>query len=68
VAVEGELDPSVAAGIRQQASGKDIAKIAREDGSAIFVVGPFADKSKAEELTMFIRAMGMRNVSFEIRQ
>lgn len=68
VAVGGELDSGVAAGIRQQASGKDIAKIAREDGSAIFVVGPFTDKAKAEELAMFVRAMGIRDVSCEIRK
>lgn len=68
VAVGGELDSGVAAGIRQQASGKDIAKIAREDGSAIFVVGPFTDRAKAEELAMFVRAMGIRDVSCEIRK
>lgn len=59
----GELDPGVAAGIRQQASGKDIAKSVRADGSVAYVVGPFADKAKAEDLAMFIKAMGVKDVS-----
>ena len=58
----GELDSSVAAGIRQQASGKDIARTVGNDGVVRYVVGPFADKSKAEDLALFIKAMGVSDV------
>lgn len=54
----GELDAAVAGGIRQQAPGKDIARVEKEDGTKMYVVGPFADREKAENLTGFIRAMG----------
>ena len=53
-----ELDMTVAGGIRQQAPGKDIARIEKEDGTKMYVVGPFADKTAAENLAGFIRAMG----------
>ena len=56
----GELDPSVSAGIRQQAAGKDIARTVKSDGSVVFVVGPFSDKAKAEELALFVKAMGVK--------
>jgi len=49
---------TVAGGIRQQAPGKDIARIEKEDGTKMYVVGPFADKTVAENLAGFIRAMG----------
>ena len=62
----GGLDPSVAAGIRQQAAGKDIAKAAAGDGSVIYVVGPFADKSQAEDLVLFIKAMGVADVEYRV--
>ena len=58
----GELDSGVAAGIRQQASGKDIARTVGSDGVVRYVVGPFADKSKAEELALFVKAMGVSDV------
>ena len=58
----GELDPGVAAGIRQQASGKDIARTTGADGVVRYVVGPFADKAKAEDLALFIKAMGVSDV------
>lgn len=54
----GELDAAVAGGIRQQAPGKDIARVEKEDGTKMYVVGPFADREKAENLAGFIRAMG----------
>ena len=57
----GELDPGVASGIRQQAAGKDIAKTAGADG-VVYVVGPFADKAKAEDLALFVKAMGVSEV------
>lgn len=68
VTAGGELDPGVAAGIRQQASGKDIAKVVRADGATVFVVGPFADKSKAEELALFVKAMGTKDVTCNVRK
>ena len=64
----GELDSSVAAGIRQQAAGKDIARTVRADGAAVYVVGPFADKSKAEDLVLFIKAMGVSEVMCNVIQ
>ena len=58
-----DLDPAVASGIRQQASGKDIARVENEDGTKRYVVGPFSDKSAAENLVTFIRAMGADSAS-----
>ena len=59
----GELDMTVAGGIRQQAPGKDIARVEKEDGTKVYVVGPFADKETAENLAGFIRAMGVSDAS-----
>ena len=59
----GELDVTVAGGIRQQAPGKDIARVEKEDGTKVYVVGPFADKETAENLAGFIRAMGVSDAS-----
>ena len=59
-----DLDPAVASGIRQQASGKDIARVEKEDGTKRYVVGPFSDKETAEKLAAFIRAMGGGSVSY----
>lgn len=53
-----ELDMLISGGIRQQAPGKDIARIENEDGTKVFVVGPFADRNSAEGLAGFVRAMG----------
>lgn len=58
-----ELDMTVAGGIRQQAPGKDIARVEKEDGTKLYVVGPFADKTAAENLAGFIRAMGTSGTS-----
>ena len=54
----GELDMTIAGGIRQQAPGKDIARVEKEDGTKVYVIGPFADKEVAENLAGFVRAMG----------
>jgi hypothetical protein len=67
-AVGGELDSAVASGIRQQAAGKDIAKVVGADGVTVFVVGPFTDKAKAEELALFVKAMGAKDVTCGIRK
>ena len=56
-----DLDMILAEGIRQQAPGKDISRVEKEDSTVVYVVGPFADHDKAEELAGFIRAMGERN-------
>ena len=58
-----ELDMTVAGAIRQQTPGKDIARVENEDGTKVYVVGPFADKEKAENLAGFIRAMGTSDAS-----
>ena len=58
-----DLDPAIASGIRMQASGKDIARVENEDGTKRYVVGPFSDKSAAEDLVTFISAMGGGTVS-----
>lgn len=55
----GELDSTVADGIRQQAPDKDIARVEMSDGTNVFVVGPFIDKAKADNLAAFINAMGI---------
>lgn len=53
-----ELDMTLAGGIRQQSHGKDLVRTEREDGTKVYVIGPFADKETAENLAGFIRAMG----------
>ena len=58
-----ELDSAVAGGIRQQAPGKDIARVENEDGTKVYIVGPFSDKETAENLAAFIRAMGTSDAS-----
>ena len=58
----GELDAAVAAGIRQQAPGKDIARSEGDAGQAVYVVGLFADKTVADGLADFVRAMGVDGV------
>ncbi len=60
---DGVLDDSVTAGIRQHAAGKDIARSEAEDGTIIFMVGPFTDKAQAEELVAAVMEMGISDVS-----
>ena len=62
----GELDPAISEGIRQQASGKDIARTEMRDGRIAYVVGPFSDKISADELVSFVKAMGIEDVSCEV--
>ena len=59
----GNLDPAVSSGIRQQAGGKDIARVQDPEGSVVYVVGPFNDKAKADSLVEFVKAMGVSDVS-----
>lgn len=57
----GELEPAAMNGIRQQAPDKDIARVEMPDGTNVFVVGPFIDKAKADNLASFVTAMGVGN-------
>lgn len=63
IPADGVLDDSVTAGIRQHAAGKDIARSESEDGTIIFMVGPFTDKVEAEELAAVVMEMGIFDVS-----
>ncbi len=60
---EGVLDSAIADGIRQQASGKDMARTEREDGSVVYTVGLFDGKARAEAIADFVKAMGISEVS-----
>lgn len=62
----GTLDSATAAGIRQQAAGKDIARTTGSDGAVVYVVSPFADKAQAEDLALFIKAMGVTEVECRV--
>lgn len=62
---EAELDEAATSGIRQQASGKDIAKIENEAGHFTYIVGPYTDKSSAEALKTFVEAMGIGQVELK---
>ena len=59
----GELDSTISDGIRQQSGGKDIARSETADGRMAYIIGPFADKSKADELMEFVKVMGVSDVS-----
>ena len=59
---EGELDPVVSEGMRQQAGGKDIARSETEDGKAAYIIGPFGNKAQADSLVSFVSVMGIENV------
>lgn len=60
IPVGGELDGVAMNGIRQQAAGKDMARI---DGGLI--VGPFDNKSSALALVEFIEVMGYGDAALE---
>ena len=62
---DGLIDAAMSEGIRQQTSGKDIARSETDDGVPAYVVGPFADKAQADALVEFIKAMGISEVSSE---
>ncbi len=59
----GDLDSAVSDGIRQQTSGKDMARKERTDGGFSYVVGPFEDKKAADAVVDFVKAMGISEVS-----
>lgn len=58
----GDMDESVSSGIRQQTSGKDIAKITEPDGGTAYLVGPFGRREDANRVSEFIKAMGVTDV------
>ena len=63
IPADGVLDDAVTAGIREKAAGKDIARSESEDGTIIFMVGPFADKTQADDLAAAVVEMGISDVS-----
>ena len=63
IPVDGVLEDTVTAGIRQQAAGKDIARSEADDGTIIFMVGPFTDKAQADDLAAAVMEMGISDVS-----
>jgi hypothetical protein len=63
VVPSGDLDLALSEGMRQQADGKDIARSETPDGRAAYIIGPFGDKTKAESLASFVKAMGVEEVT-----
>jgi hypothetical protein len=63
VVPSGDLDPALSDGMRQQADGKDIARSETPDGRAAYIIGPFGDRTKAESLASFVKAMGVEEVT-----
>ncbi len=63
IPADGVLEPEMADGIRQQASGKDMARSESDDGTISYVVGPFDNESQASAVVDFVKAMGIGEVS-----
>lgn len=59
----GDMDSVALEGIRQQAAGKDIARV--EGG---FVIGPFENKTDAVALVEFVQVMGYGDAELEMIQ
>jgi hypothetical protein len=62
----GELESEVVEGMVRMAMGKDIARIEAEDGTQVFIVGPFDNKAMADELTSYVRGKITGKVSCEL--
>lgn len=62
----GELEPSFASDVSEKSAGKDLARTEREDGTVIFVVGPFKDKAEADEVAEFAASAYDCEVSVEL--
>lgn len=62
----GELESEVVEGMVRLAMGKDIARVEAEDGTQVFIVGPFDNKAMAEELASYVRAKVAGKVSCEL--
>lgn len=63
----GELEQDVVEGMIRLAMGKDIARVEAEDGTQVFIVGPFDNKAMADELVSYIRSKVPGSVSCELR-
>jgi len=63
----GELDQEVFEGMIRLAMGKDIARVEAEDGTQVFIVGPFDNKAMAEELASYVRSKISGKVTCEMR-
>lgn len=50
----GELEPAIVDAIVAKAIGKDLMRVEAPDGTQVFVVGPFDDKTRAEELADYV--------------
>jgi hypothetical protein len=48
------------------AMGKDIARVEAEDGTQVFIVGPFDNKAMAEELASYAREKISGRVTCEL--
>ena len=46
--------------------GKDIARVEAEDGTQVFIVGPFDNKAMAEELASYVSGKITGKVSCEL--
>ena len=62
----GELESEVVEGMVRLAMGKDIARVEAEDGTQVFIVGPFDNKVMAEELASYVRGKITGKVSCEL--
>lgn len=62
----GELESEVVEGMVHMAMGKDIARIEAEDGTQVFIVGPFDNKAMAEELASYVRGKITGKVTCEM--
>ena len=62
----GELDQSFASEVSGKAAGKDLARTEREDGTVIFVVGPFEDRTEADAVAEFAASSYDCEVSVEL--
>ena len=62
----GELDSEVVEGMVRLAMGKDIARVEAEDGTQVFIVGPFDNKAMAEELASYVRGKITGKVTCEM--
>ena len=62
----GELESEVVEGMVRLAMGKDIARVEAEDGTQVFIVGPFDNKDMAEELASYVRGKITGKVSCEL--
>jgi hypothetical protein len=62
----GELESEVVEGMIRLAMGKDIARVEAEDGTQVFIVGPFDNKAMAEELASYAREKISGRVTCEL--